>query len=54
MVKSNRYKAAVHSLWDGRATVTVREGVLNEAKRAFQNPPLRMPWASVSGPSTTR
>lgn len=31
MVKSNRYKTAVHSLWDGKATITVREGVLNEA-----------------------
>ena len=31
MVKDlTAYKKAVQSLWDGRATITVREGVLNE------------------------
>lgn len=33
MVKKNptAYKRAVQSMWDGKATITVREGVLNEA-----------------------
>ena len=31
MVMNKRYKKAVQSLWDGKATITVREGVLNEA-----------------------
>jgi len=31
MVKSNRYKAAVQSLWDSVATITVLDGVLNPA-----------------------
>lgn len=31
MVTLERYKAAVQRLWTGKATVTVREGVLNEA-----------------------
>lgn len=32
MVKNlTAYKKAVQSLWDGKATITVREGVLNEA-----------------------
>lgn len=33
MVTLERYKAAVQRLWTGKATVTVREGVLNEADR---------------------
>lgn len=31
MVTLERYKAAVQRLWTGKATITVREGVLNEA-----------------------
>lgn len=32
MVKNlTAYKKAVQSLWDGKATITMREGVLNEA-----------------------
>ena len=31
MVIPKGYKKAIQSLWDGRATITVREGVLNEA-----------------------
>lgn len=31
MVTGKRYKNAVQGLWDGKATITVREGVLNEA-----------------------
>lgn len=31
MVNLKRYKAAVQNLWDGKATITVLEGVTNEA-----------------------
>ena len=30
MVIPKGYKKAIQSLWDGRATITVREGVLDE------------------------
>jgi len=53
---NDTHKAAVQSLWSGRATVTVRDGVFNPAngrtepqdKTTVENAPCRLVYGSVS------